>query len=138
MARQKKPVHKVQMTEGKRNIIHQLLEEYDIQTAEDIQDAPKDLLGGTIKEMMEAEMDDHLGYEKYEHSGEGGSNSRNGHSSKRVTASFGDMDIDVPRDRNSTFEPQIVKKHQRDVSDIEGKVISMYAKGMTTRDTKPY
>ena len=60
MARQKKPVHRVQMTEGKRNIIHQLLEEYDIQSAEDIQDALKDLLGGTIKEMMEAEMDDHL------------------------------------------------------------------------------
>ena len=58
MARQKKPVHRVQMTEGKRNIIHQLLEEYDIQSAEDIQDALKDLLGGTIKEMMEAEMDD--------------------------------------------------------------------------------
>ena len=57
MARQKKPVHRVQMTEGKRNIIHQLLEEYDIQSAEDIQDALKDLLGGTIKEMMEAEMD---------------------------------------------------------------------------------
>ena len=61
MARQKKPVHRVQMTEGKRNIIHQLLEEYDIQSVEDIQDALKDLLGGTIKEMMEAEMDDHLG-----------------------------------------------------------------------------
>ena len=68
MARQKKPVHRVQMTEGKRNIIHQLLEEYDIQSAEDIQDALKDLLGGTIKEMMEAEMDEHLGYEKSERS----------------------------------------------------------------------
>lgn len=63
MAKQKKPVHRVQITEGKRNIIHQLLEEYDIQTAKDIQDALKDLLSGTIKEMMEAEMDDHLGYE---------------------------------------------------------------------------
>ena len=61
MAKQKKPVHKVQMTDGKRNIIRQLLEEYDIETAEDIQDALKDLLGGTIKEMMEAEMDEHLG-----------------------------------------------------------------------------
>ena len=68
MAKQKKPVHWVQMTEGKRNIIHQLLEEYDIQTAEDIQEALKDLLGGTIKEMMEAEMDDHLGYQKSERS----------------------------------------------------------------------
>ena len=62
--REKKPVHKVQMTEGKRQIIQQLLQEYDIETAEDIQAALKDLLGGTIKEMMEAEMDDHLGYEK--------------------------------------------------------------------------
>ena len=60
--REKKLVHKVVMTEGKRNIIQQLLQEYDIETAEDIQDALKDLLGGTIKEMMEAEMDDHLGY----------------------------------------------------------------------------
>ena len=68
MARQKEPVHRVQMTEGKRNIIYQLLEEYDIPSVEDIQDALKDLLGGTIKEMMEAEMDEHLGYEKSERS----------------------------------------------------------------------
>lgn len=60
MAREKKPVHKVVMTEGKRSIIQQLLQEYDIQSAEDIQEALKDLLGGTIKEMMEAEMDEHL------------------------------------------------------------------------------
>ena len=66
MARQKEPVHRVQMTEGKRNIIYQFLEEYDIPSVEDIQDALKDLLGGTIKEMMEAEMDEHLGYEKSE------------------------------------------------------------------------
>ena len=64
MAKEKKSVHHVQMAEGKRKIIQQLLEEYDIQSAQDIQDALKDLLGGTIKEMMEAEMDDHLGYEK--------------------------------------------------------------------------
>ena len=62
MAKEKKPVLKVQMTDGKRQIIQQFLQEYDIETAEDIQDALKDLLGGTIKEMMEAEMDDHLGY----------------------------------------------------------------------------
>lgn len=68
MARQKEPVHRGQMTEGKRNIIYQLLEEYDIPSVEDIQDALKDLLGGTIKEVMEAEMDEHLGYEKSERS----------------------------------------------------------------------
>ena len=131
MARQKKPVHRVQMTEGKRNIIHQLLEEYDIQTAEDIQDALKDLLGGTIKEMMEAEMDDHLGYEKSERSDN--DDYRNGYKRKRVNSSYGAMEIEVPQDRKSTFEPQVVKKRQKDISDIDQKIISMYAKGMTTR-----
>lgn len=62
--KEKKPIHHVQMTDGKRQIIQQLLQEYDIKSAQDIQDALKDLLGGTIKEMMEAEMDDHLGYGK--------------------------------------------------------------------------
>ena len=129
--REKKPVHKVVMTEGKRNIIQQLLQEYDIETTEDIQDALKDLLGGTIKEMMEAEMDDHLGYQKSERSDS--DDYRNGYKSKRVNSSYGSMDIDVPQDRKSTFEPQIVKKRQKDISDIDQKIISMYAKGMTTR-----
>ena len=129
--REKKPVHKVVMTEGKRNIIQQLLQEYDIETAEDIQDALKDLLGGTIKEMMEAEMDDHLGYQKSERSDS--DDYRNGYKSKRVNSNYGSMDIDIPQDRKSTFEPQIVKKRQKDISDIDQKIISMYAKGMTTR-----
>ena len=131
MAREKKPVHRVQMTEGKRNIIHQLLEEYDIQTAEDIQDALKDLLGGTIKEMMEAEMDNHPGYEKSQRSDS--DDYRNGYKEKQVNSSYGSMKIEVPQDRKSTFEPQIVKKRQKDISDIDQKIISMYAKGMTTR-----
>ena len=129
--REKKPVHKVVMTEGKRNIIQQLLQEYDIETAEDIQDALKDLLGGTIKEMMEAEMDDHLGYQKSERSDS--DDYRNGYKSKRVNSSYGSMDIDVPQDRKSMFKPQVVKKRQKDISDIDQKIISMYAKGMTTR-----
>jgi len=131
MAREKKPVHRVQMTDGKRNIIQQLLQEYDIETAEDIQDALKDLLGGTIKEMMETEMDNHLGYEKSERSDS--DDYRNGYKSKRINSSYGRMDIDVPQDRKSTFEPQVVKKRQKDISDIDQKIISMYAKGMTTR-----
>ena len=117
MTRQKKPVHRVQMTEGKRNIIHQLLEEYDIQTAEDTQDALKDLLDGTIKEMMEAEMDDHLGYEKSERSDN--DDYRNGYKWKRVNSSYGAMEIEVPQDRKSTFEPQVVKKRQKDISDYK-------------------
>lgn len=132
MARkEKQPVHHAQMTDGKRQIIQQLLQEYNIETAEDIQDALKDLLGGTIKEMMEAEMDDHLGYEKSERSDS--DDYRNGYKQKQVNSSFGSITIDVPQDRKSTFEPQVVKKRQKDISDIDKKIISMYAKGMTTR-----
>ena len=111
MAREKKPVHKVQMTEGKRNIIRQLLKEYDIESAQDIQDALKDLLGGTIKEMMEAEMDDHLGYSKSERSDS--DDYRNGYKTKRVNSSYGSMEIEVSQDRKSTFEPQVVKNVKR-------------------------
>ncbi len=131
MAKERKPVHKVVMTEGKRDIIRQLLQEYDIQTTEDIQDALKDLLGGTIKEMMEAEMDNHLGYEKSQRSDS--DDYRNGYKSKRINSSYGSMDIQVPPDRKSTFEPQVVRKRQKDISEIDQKIISMYAKGMTTR-----
>ena len=130
MAREKKPVHKVHMTEGKRNIIQMLLQEYDIESAQDIQDALKDLLGGTIKEMMEAEMDTHLGYSKSERSDS--DDYRNGYKTKQVNSSYGSMEIEVPQDRKSTFEPQIVKRRQKDISDIDQKIISMYAKGMTT------
>lgn len=130
----KEPVHHVEMTEGKRQIIQQLLQEYEIETAEDIQNALKDLLGGTIKEMMEAEMDDHLGYEKSERTDRTEvSNYRNGTKKKQVNSSYGSMTIDVPQDRESTFEPQVVKKRQKDISAIDNKIISMYAKGMTTR-----
>ena len=118
------------MTDGKRSIIQQLLQEYDIQSAEDIQNALKDLLGGTIKEMMETEMENHLGYEKSERSDN--DDYRNGYKSKRLNSSYGSM-VQVPQDRKSTFEPQVVKKRQKDISDIDHKIISMYAKGMTTR-----
>ena len=131
MAREKKPVHKVQMTEGKRSIIRQLLEEYDIESVQDIQDALKDLLGGTIKEMMEVEMDDHLGYKKSERSDS--DDYRNGYKTKQVNSRYGSVEIEVPQDRKSTFEPQVVKKRRKDISDIDQKIISMYAKGMTTR-----
>lgn len=130
----KKPVHHVEMTEGKRAIIQGLLQEYDIESAQDIQDALKDLLGGTIKEMMESEMNEHLGYEKSERTLDNseGRNYRNGYKSKQVHSSYGSMNIDVPQDRNATFDPKIVKKRQKDISDIDKKIIAMYAKGMST------
>lgn len=132
MANRKKEVYKVQpMTEGKRNIIRGLIDEYGIETAEDIQAALRDLLGGTIKEMMESEMDEHLGYEKSERSDN--DDYRNGYKKKRINSSYGSMEIEVPQDRQSSFEPQVVKKRQKDISDIDQKIISMYAKGLTTR-----
>lgn len=128
----KKDVYKVQpLTEGKKNIIAGLMEEYDIETADDIQEALKDLLGGTIKGMMEAEMDDHLGYEKHERSDS--ENARNGTKTKRVRSNYGEFEIEVPQDRQSTFEPKVVAKRQKDISQIDQKIISMYARGMTTR-----
>nr|WP_330371658.1 IS256 family transposase [Mogibacterium timidum] len=128
-------MHHVEMTEGKREIIRGLLEEYDIESAQDIRDALKDLLGGTIREMMEAEMDEHIGYEKSERSDEFDleRNYRNGYKNKRVNSSYGSMSIDVPQDRNSSFEPNVVKKRRKDISVIDRKIISMYAKGMTTK-----
>ena len=115
-----KEVYKVKpLNENKKNIIAALIDEYDIETADDIQAALKDLLGGTIKSMMEAEMDEHLGYGSYERSEgrEPGDNYRNGTKKKNIRSSYGEFQVDVPQDRNSTFEPQIVKKHQKDISE---------------------
>ncbi len=132
MANRKKEVYKPKpMTEGKRNIIQGLLQEYDIKTADDIQDALKDLLSGTLKEMLEAEMDGHLGYDRYERSDE--PNYRNGTKPKRVRSKYGEFEVDMPQDRRSSFEPQILPKRKKDISAIDDKIISMYAKGMTVR-----
>ena len=133
MANRKREVYKPKpMTEGKRNLIQGLLQEYDIQTADDIQEALKDLLSGTIQDMLETEMDNHLGYDRYERSGE--SNYRNGTKSKTVRSKYGEFKVDVPQDRQSSFEPEVLPKRHKDISSIDDKIISMYAKGMTTRD----
>ena len=94
----------------------------------------KDLLGDTLQGMLEAEMDEKLGYSKYDYKNKDTDDSRNGYSPKTVTSSMGPIDLDIPRDRKGEFEPQIVKKNQTDISNIEDQVLSMYAKGMTTRD----
>ena len=132
--REKPPVHHIQMTDGKRQIIRGLLQEYEIKSAQDIQDALKDLLGGTIKEMMEAEMEDHQGYGKSERIERTEINDyRNGTKPKTVNSNYGSFTIEVPQDRDASYEPQVVKKHQKDITDIDSKIISMYAKGMSTR-----
>ena len=119
------------MSEVKRNIIAGLLQEYDIRTAKDIEDALKDLMSGTIQEMLEAEMDEHLGYSSYERSDN--TDYRNGKKTKKIRGNFGETEIEVPQDRDGSFEPKVVQKRQKDISGIEQKIISLYAKGMTTR-----
>ena len=130
--KEKKEVYKVKpLTEGKKNIIANLIEEYGIKTTEDIQEALKVLLGSTIKSMLEAEMDEHIGYEKYQYSD--GTNYRNGTKKKNVRSTYGEFQVDIPQDRNSTFNPKIVKKRQKDISKIDQKIINMYVRGLTTR-----
>ena len=122
---------KREMSESKRNLIGSLIEMYNIETAEDIQEALKDLLGGTIENMLESELEEHLGYDNYERNRN--TNSRNGKKEKMVRSKYGEIPISVPQDRESTFTPKIVPKRQKDISSIENKIIGMYAKGMTTR-----
>ena len=119
------------MSEGKKNIIAGLLQEYDIRTAKDIEDALKDLPDGTIQEMLEAEMDEPLGYSSYERSDN--TDYRNGKKTKKIRGNFGETEIEVPQDRDGSFEPKVVQKRQKDISGIEQKIISLYAKGMTVR-----
>ncbi|WP_373215304.1 IS256 family transposase [Peptostreptococcus anaerobius] len=120
------------MNPAKKNIVRELIKTYDIKTANDIQEALKDLLGETLKDMLEAEMNEHLGYEKYSRD-EDVENSRNGYKSKKVRSSIGEFEIDVPQDRESQFEPKVIKKRQKDISEIEQKIINMYASGLTNK-----
>ena len=115
----------------KQALIAQMIEMYDIKDTKDIQEALKDLLGGTIQSMLESEMDEHLGYSSYERSDN--ENSRNGKKTKKLRSHSGEFEIEVPQDRDSSFEPVLVPKRTKDISEIENKIIRMYARGMTTR-----
>ena len=92
------------------------------------------LLKDVIQNMLEAEMSEHLGRNKYEREDEDVDNYRNGYSSKKIQSGIGEIALDVPRDRKSTFKPVIVKKHETVCNDLDKKIISMYAKGMSTTD----
>ncbi len=128
MARRRK------LTPERKEFINGLLEHYQPTDAHDVQEMLKDLLGDTLQGMLEAEMDEKLGYSRYDHKNKETDDSRNGYSPKTVTSSMGPIELDIPRDRKGEFSPKIVKKNQTDISDIEDQVLSMYAKGMTTRD----
>jgi transposase-like protein len=94
----------------------------------------KQLIKAAIEGMLEVEMEAHLGYPKHDPKGRNGANSRNGKTTKKVLTNAGKMDLEVPRDRESTFEPHVVKKYERDISTLDEQIIGMYARGMTTRD----
>ena len=107
----------------------------ECRSVDDIHAKLKELFRDTIQEILEIELDNHLGYEKHSVAGNNSGNSRNGYSApKTVKTSYGETDVKVPRDRNGEFEPQIIKKYQTTLSQIEEQVLSLYAKGMSTRD----
>ena len=111
-----------------------ILEQYQPETKEDVQDAMKDIFGPIFEAMLRGEMNAHLGYESNNHDYKEPENRRNGYGNKTIKTTYGEIPINVPRDRQSTFEPQAIPKRTRDVSGIEDKVLSMYAKGMSQRD----
>ena len=119
--------------------IRELLQMANIGSMDDIQNLFKETIAEFMENGLEAELDDELGYSKYDYKNKDTDNSRNGHSSKTLCTSFGDVEVSVPRDRKGEFEPQVLKKNQTSISqDIEKKILSMYAKGMTTRDIEAH
>ena len=124
---------------AKREKLTALLQQFDVNSMQDINDLFKDMIGAFLENGLEGELDDHLGYTKYDYRNKSTDNCRNGTSSKKLKSSYGEIDIDVPRDRKAEFEPELVKKQQTSISgDIEEKIISMYAKGMTTSDIESH
>ena len=123
----------------RRAKIRELLQMGGISSMDDIQNLFKETIAEFMENGLDAELDDELGYSKYDYKNKDTDNSRNGHSSKTLRTSFGDVEVSVPRDRKGEFEPQILKKNQTSISqDIEEKILSMYAKGMTTSDIEAH
>ena len=123
---------RTQLSEREKELVHLLMSECE--TTGDIQEKLKRLFAGTIEQMLEAEMDEHLGYEKNSATGNNTGNSRNGYGKKRIISDYGECEIAVPRDRNGEFEPRVLAKRQTRTDEIERKIQTMYAKGMSQRD----
>ena len=124
---------------ARRSKIRELLDMSNITSMDDIQNPFKETIAEFMEDGLETELDDELGYSRYDYCNKNTENSRNGHSSKTLRTSFGDVEVAVPRDRKGEFEPQLLKKNQTSISqDIEEKILSMYAKGMTTGDIEAH
>ena len=111
-----------------------ILDAYQPKSAEEMNDALKDLFGPMFEAMLKGELNHHLGYESNDKSQKKDDNRRNGYGKKQIKTTQGDIAINVPRDRDGSFEPQLVPKRKKDVSAIENKVLAMYARGMSQRD----
>lgn len=118
--------------------LRELIKEKHLVTADDVQNMLKEMFAETLQEMLEAELDTELGYPKNGSSPEGGSNRRNGHTKKNVRSQYGDLELDIPRDREGDFEPAVVKKHQKEVTGIEEQILGLYAKGVSVRDIQAH
>jgi putative transposase len=121
-----------------RDELKKLLKEKGVKSLDDFNAFMREVSKEVVETILEGELTDHLGYEKHDQKTKATDNARNGFTPKTVKSKFGEIDLDVPRDRKSDFEPQVVKKHQKDISGLEEKIISMYAKGMTTRDIQAH
>lgn len=126
------------MAKISKDQIRQFIKDNNLKSAEDVQAALKDLFASTLQEMLDAELETHLGYAKHDVKNKKTDNSRNGYSRKTLTSEYGDVEISVPRDRKGEFEPEIVKKHQTNTAGIEEQIIAMYARGMSTRDIQSH
>lgn len=125
--------------EARREKIRELLQVSNIDSMADIQNLFKETIAEFMENGLEAELDEDLGYSKYDYKNKEGTNSRNGHSQKTLKTSFGNIEIETPRDRNGEFEPQLLKKNQTSITqEVEEKILSMYAKGMTTGDIETH
>ena len=123
----------------RRKELMRLLESAGITDVAGVQELYKEMIGSVLENGLEGELDEELGYSKYDYRNKDTDNSRNGHSEKTVRSSFGDIELTIPRDRKGEYEPQLVKKHQTSLSgDIEEKILSMYAKGMSTSDIEAH
>ena len=120
------------LTDRERELVSLLMQ--DCESTGDIQTKLKRLFAGTIEQMLEAEMEDHLGYEKNSIDGNNSGNSRNGYNHKTIISDYGESEIVVPRDRNGEFKPRVLEKRQVRTDEIEQKILAMYSKGMSQRD----
>lgn len=125
---------KTKRSKASMAIAKAIIDEYQPETAEDMQAALKDIFGPMFESMLQGEMDSHLGYEANDHGFKDTDNRRNGYIHKNVKTAYGEIPVEVPRDRDASFDPVAIPKRTRDVSGIEDKVLSMYARGMSQRD----